>query len=271
MAVGIISPLSRLATAPTAANPYGGKTAMFGAVGGRPKTTQEKVALGGMSLERDQFGADQANRAEDVAFERQKYSDTQNRQTALDALDQQRYADTRADSAAAFDLTRRKTEQDLAMREKDAQTRDEILKMARGDASGVVVPNPGTAAPAQLGILTGSPAGAPGAPGGGASNTLAQTQVQDRAAQRTQGLLSRLEGDMIDRGILGSNLHSNYAADVLSGQADDLLDADVEMAMQGQDRAWEVEDRNFDAGQRDLDRQERRRQSLLDLLAGMRY
>lgn len=225
-----------------------------------PRTMTDTLALRRTRLEQERFNAERA----DAEAERA-------RRSMLDNLERERYTADQAQRQSEFDLMRRKTEQDLSLRERQAAANDRLLQLAAGDASPLPVPKPGTANPAQLGILT---TGAPAAGAGGAapaSNTPAQTMVQDRAAQRSAGMLKRLEGEMIDRGTLNSDVHSNLIGDVLGDQAGDLLAADVEMQAPLQERAWDVEDRNYETGQRELERAEDRRRSLLNLLAGLRY
>lgn len=161
--------------------------------------------------------------------------------------------------------------------ERQSGANDALIKLAQGGAGGAGAagapaanPVPGAAPggganPSALGILSTASLGM------GGSGSPQQTQVQDRAAQRTTGALANLERSAIDRGILGSGVHQGQAADVVASAGDDLLDADVMMLGDDQDRMAEIEDRNYSGGQRAIDREFQRKQSLLDLLAGVRY
>lgn len=215
-----------------------------------------------MDLDRERLDLDKAG----AEFDRTRTS-------ALDQFEQQKYGDTRTEKQARLAMEQASHAKDLEARDRQSKLNDELLAMARGDASPLAPVSAATSTPQQLGILTTPPAGASMPVSDGMA--LGRTQVQDRAAQRTSGALRNLEGQMIDRGILGSNLHGNRIGEVVAGQAGDLLDADVEMMLAEQDRMAEVEDRdtalNFQRQESALDRGERRRLSLLDLLQGVRY
>jgi len=191
-----------------------------------------------MDLDRQRLDLDKTDRE----FQR-------SRSQALDALERERFGieKTRSDRAATM--------------------QDELLRMARGDASPLPTPSATGSAPAQLGIIS-NPVQTPASDG----LALQRTQVQDRAAERTAGRLKALEARSIDRGILGSSLYEGLVKDVIGDQSGDLLDADTEMALAGLQRQQAVEDRDFAARERGVERGERRRLSLLDLLAqGARY
>lgn len=183
-----------------------------------------------------------------------------------------------------MDLEKQRAALEQTRADRQASANDQLLALARGGSSSAPTPAPtgsgvpgsvpgaggGSPNPTALGILSTTPL-----LGAGGSNSPQQTQVQDRAAQRTTGAMANLERSMIDRGTLGSGLHAGAQRDLLAAAGDDLLDADVEFANMGMRRGAEIEDRNYAGGQRTLEREAQqafqRKQSLLDLLAGVRY